>query len=366
MKPLKNIGMRVALVAIFAAGLQVMTEREGGAVIFEDQASCEAFNVPVSLPGVAENATIYGELCRPQGAAPDTVQLLVHSTWYNHREWDPPQKKYSHVRAANNAGFATFNIDRLGTGRSSHPPSHLVTPELVVDALHQVILALRAGELGGHAFSKVVWIGSSFGSEYGWINAFKYPGDIDAFVLNGLLHFTKATFADFAIGTASLSVCQDPVFKFIEEDCGYITNKLGMKGPLYYYEPEAAPGMLEGIDDIFLRDMVSANLLAGSLPYVGIVGPQLPTVPFVVDPETSPSRAIQVPTLIVLGDRDQIVCGPPDGLECTRDNIFALEAPYFGVTPDVYIAPNTGHAVTLHKSGPQTYKVINDWIAANL
>jgi pimeloyl-ACP methyl ester carboxylesterase len=327
---------------------------------------CEEFHVPISLPGVDPGASIFGELCMPKGEAPATVLLLVHSTWYNHKEWDPPQQKYSYVRSANDAGYATFNIDRLGTGQSTKPPSSLVTPELVTDALHQVIVALRGGSVGDHAFSKVVWIGSSFGSEYGWIDAAKYPGDVDAFVLNGLLHFTKATFADFAIGTASYSICQDSVFNGQAPDCGYITNKPGMKGPLYYYEPNAAPGMLEAIDDLFLRDMVSANLLAGSLPFVGIVSPQLPTVPFVVDPSTSPSRSIHVPTLINIGDHDQIVCGPPDGVECTHDFISNFEAPYFGVTPDVYIAPNTGHALTLHRSGPQTYKVMNDWLDAHV
>ena len=45
---------------------------------------------------------IYGELCVPNGPAPDTVQLLVHGTTYNHNYWDWPEKPdaHSHVRAA--------------------------------------------------------------------------------------------------------------------------------------------------------------------------------------------------------------------------------------------------------------------------
>src|SRR5262245_4756522 len=328
-----------------------------------DPITCEGVNVPISIPGVPAADHVYGELCMPANHLPATVQFLVHSTWSNHREWDPPQQKYSHVRKANLAGYATFAIDRFGTGRSSKPPSSQVTTDTMAIALHQVIQALRNGNVGssGDAFTKVVWIGSSFGSEYGWINASKYPGDVDAFVLNGLLHFTRESFTNDALGWRSHSICDDPELNDDGSDCGYVTNKLGCKGQLDYCIPFAAPGMLPAIDDLVLRDMVSATLLSQSVLYVGVT-PELPTTPFPVDPSTSPSQAIHVPTLINLGDHDQIVCGPPDGVPCTHDFIAAFETPYFGVTPDVYIAPNTGHALTLHQSGPETSAVINNWI----
>jgi pimeloyl-ACP methyl ester carboxylesterase len=136
---------------------------------------CISTVVPVSAPGVPD-ARIYGELCLPPGPPPSTVQLLVHSTWYNLRSWDTPQSEYSYVRSALAAGYATFNLDRLGTGRSTKPAAHLVTIDAVADTINQVVLGLRSGAVGGNAFSRVVWVGSSFGSAYGWVHGDKYPG----------------------------------------------------------------------------------------------------------------------------------------------------------------------------------------------
>ena len=40
----------------------------------------------------------------------------------------------------------------------------------------------------------------------------------------------------------------------------------------------------------------------------------------------APSRAIRVPTLLVLGAHDNLACGPPDGIDCTEANVRAQEA----------------------------------------
>src|SRR5262245_37922841 len=122
-----------------------------------EAANCKAVNVPVTVPGVT-SAVIHGELCLPPGPVPKTVQLLVHTTWHNLRGWDTPQAAYSYVRSSLAAGYATFNVDRFGTGRSTKPRADLVTITTVEDTLHQVIQALRAGSVGGRAFPKVVWV----------------------------------------------------------------------------------------------------------------------------------------------------------------------------------------------------------------
>jgi pimeloyl-ACP methyl ester carboxylesterase len=327
---------------------------------------CTAVNVPVTVAGVPD-AYVHGELCLPPGPPPATVQLLVHSTLYNLRSWDTPQREYSYAAKAVAAGYATFNVDRFGTGRSTKPASHLVTVDTVTDTLHQVIVALRAGGVGGHAFTKVVWVGSSFGAAYGWVNASKNPSDIDAYVLTGILHYTKPSFMMEHAFPSLVSVCEEPSFRHLGLDCGYATNRRGTKGALYYYPPGAAPGMIEGVDDGVMRDVISLPLLAESVARLGGILDLHPPVQYTPMPaETDPARSITVPTLIVIGDRDNIFCGPPDGLDCSEAAIRAHEQPYYTVVPDIYLARDSGHAQALHLSAPQTAAAKLSWIDAKV
>lgn len=90
--------------------------------------TCTSHQVPVTVPGVGD-ASLYGELCVPRGQSPETVQLLVHGGTYTGSYWDWPFQSptYSYVEDALRAGYATFAVDRLGAGRSTHPTSSLVT-----------------------------------------------------------------------------------------------------------------------------------------------------------------------------------------------------------------------------------------------
>ncbi len=102
-----------------------------------DNADCQGFMVPLTVENVPD-VELYGELCVPKGRTPSAVQLLVHGTTYNHNYWDWPEDPdmHSHVRAALAADYATFNVDRLGVGKSTKPASHLVTLAATVDTLH--------------------------------------------------------------------------------------------------------------------------------------------------------------------------------------------------------------------------------------
>ncbi|HKY64631.1 MAG TPA: alpha/beta hydrolase [bacterium] len=322
---------------------------------------CQKLTVPVNVAGVPD-AHMYGELCTPIGSTPDTVQVLVHSTWYNLESWDPPQNQYSYVQAAVAKGYATFNLDRFGTGQSSTPPAHLVTIDVVEDTIHQLIVGLRNGSIGGHAYDKVVWVGASFGSAYGWVNGNNHPGDADAYVLTGILHITKPSFIQLVL-PRSISACDDPVLRHRNLDCNYITNRLGTKGDIYYHMPTAAPGMVpHGVDDAVMRDVVSAFLLAESVAKLGGI-PDFQNPVFVPMPvETDYARGIQVPTLIVIGDQDKIFCGAPDGIECTEQGIRDWESPYFTIVPDIIVIPDTGHEIALHTTAPAAYQQMLNWI----
>jgi hypothetical protein len=114
--------------------------------------TCAAYTMPVAItdPGPADQ-TVWGQLCYRGSREPATIQLLVHGASYNHLYWDFPYGDgyYSYVDAATAAGYATFDVDRIGDGNSSHPPSTDVTLTAGAVALHDAVTALRTGTVGG-------------------------------------------------------------------------------------------------------------------------------------------------------------------------------------------------------------------------
>jgi pimeloyl-ACP methyl ester carboxylesterase len=327
-------------------------------------ADCQTHMVPVNVPSVGA-AEVYGELCVPRDSTPKTVQLLVHGTSYNHNYWDWPYQpdKYSHVLEALKRGYATFNIDRLGTGLSSKPDSSLVTVDAVVESLHQIVTKLRAGEIGGKSFSKVVYFGSSLSTALGWLLGSSHPGDIDLFVLTGLIHFTTQHFFNWVLQFHLDPACEEPKFKGWHIDCGYITTHPGTKGLFYLYEPNIDP--INILLDEALKDIASPVLTLGTAVYVGVDAAHGITVP--VDPETAPSRNIKVPVLEVFGEFDETGCGS-DGFVCNDENIYNFEAPYYSPEAqlEVHVVKNTGHALTIHFSALETANFIHDWLAEKL
>ena len=83
----------------------------------------------------------------------------------SHLYWNFPYGSgyYSYVDAATAVGYATFDVDPVGAGQSSHPPSSQLDLNAQAVALHDVITALRSGAVDGHAFARVVLVGHSFG-----------------------------------------------------------------------------------------------------------------------------------------------------------------------------------------------------------
>jgi len=331
---------------------------------------CQEFKVPVAVDGLP-GAQMFLEYCAPPPALSNgTLLLMVHTTLHSHYGWDPPNQQYSHVASALQSGFSVVNIDRLGTGQSTLPPSNMVTIDRVITAIHGVVTKLRDGSLTGTAHSSLVWLGSSFGAMYSWMYEGKYPGEFDGFVLNGIEHREKLSFVQFALsGEPIISACADPIFSLTVSDCGYLVDAIGFKGALFYDEPNAAPGMISGSnwEARLLRDVVSVNLLVESGPWIGTAFfPEPHDIPVPV--ETSPSQNIDKPTLVVIGEHDPIFCGGPEGYPCDEASIHAFEAPYYANAPvfDVFVAPNTGHPINLHLNGPSSMAFENQWVLDNI
>jgi pimeloyl-ACP methyl ester carboxylesterase len=296
--------------------------------------------VPIDEGGPSDHL-IAGTLCRRSGSTPDTVQLLVHGGTYNRSYWDWPTHSpyYSYVRAAAAVGYATLSIDNVGSGASSHPPSTELDVQSGVTGIHGVVSQLRSGALGGRAFEHVVWVGHSFGSIHAWNYAARFD-DVDAFVLTGALHAIKPSWVTQVL-TAFV-----PAGGGL--DPGYLTTAPGTRDDLFYYSPTAEPGVVA-------KDEATKDTLPITL--VGEIGASPP-------PAEAPSRSIHVPTLLVVGRRDGLFCGPPDGLDCTDAGVLAAEGPYYSPAADLDVETIalTGHVLSLHLTAPLTHTKILGWV----
>ena len=344
---------RLATVAIAASGLG-LTPAAGAEELDDLPPQCEAMQVPVSLAQVP-GATLYGELCVRANTSPSAVQLLVHGATYNsyYNDWPDRPGFYSYVRQMTGAGYATFNIERLGYGHSTHPDSTLSTIQNGTEALRQVVEKLRNGDIGGRAFSRVIWVGHSLGTLYGWLEA-SAASNVDAFVLTGLLHTVKPSWLSLAFASA-YSANQDPKFATRGFDDGYLTFKAATRAPLFYWTPGAAPDEI-ALDER-LKDTVSVTEFGAAVPLFNS-----PPV------QTAPSQAIKVPTLLVVGQYDSVMCnvpGDPDGLVCNHDSVAHQEEPYYSEEARlrVLVVRNSGHDLQLHRSAPATGEAILDWLS---
>jgi pimeloyl-ACP methyl ester carboxylesterase len=319
---------------------------------------CRSMQVPVTVPGVS-NASLYGQLCEPAGARPRAVQLLVHGLLDNHYYFDLPYQPqtYSYVLHAVNDGYATFNIDRLGVGQSSHPPSANVTNQASVDTLHQVVTDLRSGAIGGRPFSRVVFFGHSFGVVYAWLYASEYR-DISAYILTGTLHVLSPSFVP-AIMDALYPAADDPKFAnqpWAIGDSGYVTTQPGTRPSLFFYAPNTDPKVLE-LDESLVKDTFSLTEIANIANLLSSPAPP---------PSSAPSRFITVPTLVVVGQDDVQNCGP-DALDCTTANVVQQEAPYYpNASLTVHVVPNAGHDVQLEPNAPITDARMLNWLDSAL
>jgi pimeloyl-ACP methyl ester carboxylesterase len=301
--------------------------------------STHKLNVRIADPGAADQ-TLWGQLCYPGNARPTKVQLLVHGITYNHRYWDFPVKndRYSYVKAAVAAGYATFNVDRIGNGASSHPSSALLNLPAGAVALHDAITALRSGALDGHAFSRVVWVGHSQGSFHAWYELSSYR-DVDAAILTGSLHAGNPEGADIIY-----PALQDPKFADSGLDAGYVTTRPGTRD--FFYDPATSE------PDVIAADEAGKDV--GTLT----PGPALPT-----------PMDFTVPVLLVSGQRDKGQCVNVTQYNCTDPaSVLAFESQFYrpetGLT--VKTIPDTGHDLALSTTAPATDAVMLGWLRSAL
>jgi pimeloyl-ACP methyl ester carboxylesterase len=318
----------------------------GGAAVAPSAAAapspdCEAVRIPVQIVGGAGD--VAGTLCGPRDA--NVLQVLVHGYTYGQYYWDFPlePEKYSYVRRASEAGLATLNIDRIGTGESFHPLSATLLYDNHASAVHQVIQAARRGDFG-HPFSKILYVGHSYGSITGYLEAGRYK-DVDGLIATGSAHkLNEVTFATDVVAN-TIPAALDPKYSDDALDPGYMTMRPGTH-KVFYNTENADPAVITRDDE--LKGTGNDIELATAATYL----------------VRAESKEINVPVLTVLGDADTLFCSAGASDCSSAEALTAQETRYFGpdATVESVVIPEGGHAINTERTAPLAQDAMIDFV----
>ncbi len=332
-------GLLVITVLLTAAPGMVASSADPSPV----DASCVSADRAVQL--VDHEPTTYhlaGWLCADDAAGLEdgrTVIIASPSGLSNHAYWDWPQEAetYSFVRDAIEAGYSVYNYDRIGTGQSDRPAAALVTVQSEAFVIHQLVDDLRAGEIGGVAFDKVVLLGNSLSVFISVYEAETYR-DVDGLINTGIIvgplpQGLAALFSTFYPAQF------DPKFQDEGIPLGYATMQPGSRKAMFHL-PGADPATV-ALDEE-LKDTATLGEAATFPTWMPL------------------TRTVDVPVLSVLGDRDILFCDPVCGqAEADRERTFWSPETCF----EIEILPDTGHFVQLHtQAAPAFGELAVDWL----
>jgi pimeloyl-ACP methyl ester carboxylesterase len=316
--------------------------------------SCQGVRLPVALaPGQPASQVISASYCQPLAWAsgPREVDVMTPGATYGSAYWDWPQDPslYSYVDKTLQAGRATFDYDRVGTGKSSHPPSDQITINNEAYVLHQIVSWLHSST----NYGQVNLIGHSLGSVISIQEAGIYQ-DVSRVVVTGLLHVPNVGvgFAQTLLSLMHLAIL-DPEFIGQGLAPGYVTTIPGDRGK-DFYSSSADPAVV-AYDEAH-KDVVPLSDLAG-----------LATT-WALPSGLNASDRITAPVLVVIGQQDAIFCADPPVLDCSIPAaVLASEAPYYAsaASLDADTIADAGHDIALHPSADQSFDQINQWIIAH-
>lgn len=309
--------------------------------------TCQDAQLPVKLSKKDSKAKyhIFGSLCYRGSLKGKPIQVLIHGITYYHQYWHFPFQptKYSYVEKITDAGYVTFNIDRIGIGKSSRPPAENVNLQSNSYVLHQIVKALRSGVFANTKFSKVILVGHSYGSVIALHEAANHQ-DVDGLILTGALHKRDPKAIEKAQSNY-YPAQQDPKFRYQQIPEGYLTSKPGVRKDLYYNQKLADPKVIAY--DEKLKQTVTITELA--------------TIEEGLSP--SISQKVKVPILLVIGEKDNLFCNQTD-LPCTNSKVvYQREKPYFhrNANLKIVVIPQAGHDLNLHKNVDLWYKEAKKW-----
>ena len=308
---------------------------------------CSDHSITVTLtPESTETLQVVGTLCSQGPANGKTVQLLLHGSTYARYYWDFPYQPehYSYVRAATKRGYATFNLDRIGNGASDHPDGNLVDIDANAFVVHQVVQALRAGQVASTSFQKVIVVGHSMGSMTAINYAGSYPGEADGIILTGFMHDVNWGFVNSTLLPALYPATFDPKFAGEFPNYDYLTTLPGTRGGPFYYLPNANPEVLA------LDETLKQTTTIGELN----TGPLMAFYPI--------SFQIEGPVQVVIGEFDYIFCG--NLVNCSdKAAVQNYEETFYSASACVETAviSEAGHNLNLHTNADAAYNQMLSW-----
>ncbi|WP_306333089.1 alpha/beta hydrolase [Streptomyces sp. KL118A] len=281
------------------------------------------------------------ELFLPPGKAPDTVQLLLPGLTYDRRYWTAPGA-LDYTRHAVGEGYAVLALDRPGTGASEHPAAEQVTVESNVEAVHQVVAALRRGAPGLPAFRRVVAVGHSLGSGIALIEAARHR-DLDALVITGLLHAVGPLYPEAM--PALYPATEDPLLAPTNPPENYLTTRPGRRAALYEHPPGIDPGVSAWHED------TKSTVTAGE----GF------TLDAIYQPEVA--AEVRVPVLLVVGQEDRLFGGGDASTEDAASVVAYERKFYTGATDlEAFVVPDAAHSLNVHRTAPRWYAAAHEWL----
>lgn len=313
------------------------------------------FNVTLA-PKAVTRYPVIGWLCSKPSRIGRTVQVLLHGSTLSHMYWDFPLRPamYSYVHSLTDAGYATLNLDRLGSGASGLPPGDRVTVDASAYVVHQIVHSLKTGHSPDSAFGKVLLVGHSTGAAVAVVEASRYA-DVDGVILTGLYH----TFAPTAsvIGTLYTPAAADHKFASRSMPAGYVTTLPGTQATINLYGPNADADVIKLVEAD--KDIAPIGENAGFARVV--------TNPDVV-------QRVSVPILSVVGQYDAYFCtGPscpeaqaePAAYDCKRQGAGALGVPATVCAPaaevELVTFPNAGDALNLQRNAAGWFAIARHW-----
>lgn len=293
---------------------------------------------------VSEPVELAGSLCTPAGGA-KTVQLLVAGGTYNRSYWMWPGRSYA--AAATDAGFATFAIDRLNTGTSSHIDPTAANLTANAEGLHQTIDWLRTR----HGFTTVVLAGHSLGSYTVLRHIDLYPRDADAVIVSGISSWAQSGAVDVSLdGGSVLPATLSGIETLRHRSPGDLVIRPELRTKVFH-----AP-------DTDAAVVAADNASMDSFP----VGEITEAAANFTAPTKTPHR-VTVPVLLAIGGAEALFhCAP--GVPCQDAGAWAAnERPLFPDAPvlEGYILPNAGHCINLANNANAWFAAAQRWVAAN-
>lgn len=311
----------------------------------EARLRCAQVSFDVALTdGAPAELQLAGELCTQGELRHKTLQILLHGGTYDRNYWDFPLQpaRYSYVRWATGAGFATLNVDRLGVGASSKPDGLALTLHTNATAVHHVVQKLRSGTLHVAPFGavepeRIILVGHSLGAFISSIEASAY-GDVDGVILSGYAHNIGPGQA--AIQAQVYAAALDPKFAASGLSPLYVTTLPGVRGAAFYNLSFADPAVI-ALDEVLKQTATIGEIL--DLPVA------LPA-----------TLGLSVPTLVINGEQDSLYCEAPS---CTATGSLADEADYYPpeACAQIVTLPNMGHDLNLQKNAPVWFGIAALW-----